>query len=123
MALGKIKADTLEHSTAGTVDTQYVVDGSVKAYANQDNGTSLNKSLNISSLTDNSTGRYELAITNAFTDANFGQMVCAGSSTGNCSIDTSHNTAAIMASRIYRTDTSASLDSGDCNYYGVGDLA
>jgi hypothetical protein len=34
MALGKIKADTLEHSTAGTVDTQYVVNGSAKAWIN-----------------------------------------------------------------------------------------
>ena len=34
MALGKIKADTLEHSTAGSVDTQYVVNGSAKAWQN-----------------------------------------------------------------------------------------
>ena len=33
MALGKIKADTLEHSTAGALDTQYVVNGSAKEYA------------------------------------------------------------------------------------------
>ena len=30
MALGKIKADTLEHSTAGSLDTQYVVNGSAR---------------------------------------------------------------------------------------------
>ena len=28
MANGKIKADTLEHSTAGSLDTSYVVNGS-----------------------------------------------------------------------------------------------
>ena len=33
MALGKIKADTLEHSTAGSLDTSYVVNGSAKAWA------------------------------------------------------------------------------------------
>ena len=32
MALGKIKADTLEHSTSGSVDTKYVVEGSAKAW-------------------------------------------------------------------------------------------
>jgi hypothetical protein len=32
MANGKIKADTLEHSTAGSLDTQYVVNGSAKAW-------------------------------------------------------------------------------------------
>ena len=29
---GKIIADTLEHSTAGSLDTQYVVQGSAKAW-------------------------------------------------------------------------------------------
>ena len=33
MANGKIKADTLEHSTAGSLDTQYVVNGSAKAWS------------------------------------------------------------------------------------------
>ena len=32
MALGKIKADTLEHSTAGSLDTQFVVNGSAKSW-------------------------------------------------------------------------------------------
>ena len=36
MALGKIKADTLEHSTSGSVDTQYVVSGSAKQWVNLD---------------------------------------------------------------------------------------
>ena len=39
MANGKIKADTLEHSTAGSLDTSYVVNGSAKAWVNF-NGTS-----------------------------------------------------------------------------------
>ena len=34
MALGKIKADTLEHSTSGSVDTKFVVEGSAKAWVN-----------------------------------------------------------------------------------------
>tara|TARA_R100001015_G_C4419253_1_gene20477 strand:- start:33 stop:401 length:369 start_codon:yes stop_codon:yes gene_type:complete len=118
-----LNVDTIADK-AGTGPVSFTKQVGVKAFANQDNGTSLNKSFNVSSLTDNSTGRYELAITNAFTDANFGQMVCAGpAKEASCNIDTSHNTAAIMSSRIYRTDSSAYVDSGDCNYYGVGDLA
>ena len=31
---GKIIADTLEHSTAGSVTTDYVVNGSAKAWSN-----------------------------------------------------------------------------------------
>tara|TARA_R110000796_G_scaffold134665_1_gene250454 strand:+ start:348 stop:725 length:378 start_codon:yes stop_codon:yes gene_type:complete len=62
MALGKIKADTLEHSTAGTVDTLYVVNGSAKSWVNF-NGTgtvAIVGSLNVSSLTDSGTGDYRV---------------------------------------------------------------
>ena len=55
---GKIVADTLEHSTAGSLDTQYVVNGSAKAWMNL-NGTgtiATRDTLNISSVTDNGTG-------------------------------------------------------------------
>jgi len=119
--MSTLKADTIQ-STSGGAATLTAQQG-VKAFANQDNGTSLNESFNVSSLTDNSTGRYELALTNAFSNADFGLMVCGSAATGVCSIDSSHNTAGIMSSRLYRTDTSAYIDSGDNNYYGVGDLA
>jgi hypothetical protein len=68
MALGKIKADTLEHSTAGSLDTQYVVNGSAKAWAFLTGAsfTASGNSLNISSVTDNATGRPEPNFTNAF---------------------------------------------------------
>ena len=57
MALGKIKADTLEHSTAGTVDTQYVVGGSAKAWIDINSAqTSILASLNVSSFDDDGTG-------------------------------------------------------------------
>ena len=54
MALGKIKADTLEHSTAGSLDTSYVVNGSAKAWAThtQSGSYTLHDSFNISSITD-----------------------------------------------------------------------
>ena len=71
MALGKIKADTLEHSTAGSVDTQYVVDGTAKSYHNfVGTGTAVtNDSLNISTLTDNGTGDYTSTFVNSFDNA------------------------------------------------------
>ena len=65
---GKIVADTLEHSTAGSVDTQYVVNGSEKVWMNF-NGTgtvAIRDSLNTSSITDVSTGRYRPNYTNSF---------------------------------------------------------
>jgi len=58
MALGKIKADQLEHSTAGSVDTQYVVNGSAKARLMFDHAnTNIDGSLNISSVADTATGQ------------------------------------------------------------------
>jgi len=82
MALGKIKADTLEHSTAGTVDTQFVVNGSAKAWASAPgNGTSINASLNISSLADTATGEFDWAFSTNFANAHRSvQLTASGGS-------------------------------------------
>ena len=58
MALGKIKADTLEHSTAGSLDTSYVVQGSAKAWSNftSSTTTAYRDSFNFSTITDVGTG-------------------------------------------------------------------
>ena len=72
MALGKIKADTLEHSTAGSLDTQYIVRGSEKAWINfAGAGTSVNDSLNISSLADNATGKFTVTMSSAMDAVNY----------------------------------------------------
>jgi len=70
---GKIVADTLEHSTAGSIATNYVVDGSAKAWVNFDGtGTiAARDSLNLSSLTDVGTGRYTITVSSAFGNANY----------------------------------------------------
>ena len=68
---GKIIADTLEHSTAGSLDTQYVVNGSAKVTGNlQPDGSSNSAvALNISSVTDGGTGLNTVAVSNAFSAA------------------------------------------------------
>ena len=59
MALGKIKADTLEHSTAGSLTTDYVVNGSAKQWMKYVQTTNtLSASLNTSSVTDSSAGNF-----------------------------------------------------------------
>ena len=78
MALGKIKADTLEHSTAGSLDTQYVVNGSAKAYIRFNAGTSINGSFNVASLTDDGTGDYHYNFTSAMGDANYTHVGMGG---------------------------------------------
>ena len=70
---GKIVADTLEHSTAGSLDTQYVVNGSAKAWVNF-NGTgtpAIRDSLNFSSITDIGTGVGDTNFTNSFANNDF----------------------------------------------------
>ena len=70
MAFGTLKADTLTHSTAGSVDTKYAVNGSTKHWVNYDavNGVT-DGSLNQSSLTDHSTGDFTTLFTNNFSSA------------------------------------------------------
>ncbi len=79
MALGKIKADTLEHSTAGSLDTSYVVNGSAKAWSRVDPNT-ISDSLNVSSLTDAGTGLFEDNFTNAFSAATYSSVASPGGS-------------------------------------------
>lgn len=70
---GTIAADTLTHSTAGSIATNYVVEGSAKAWAKvtQDTTHTINSSFNISSIVDGGTGETDLLFTSNMSDANF----------------------------------------------------
>lgn len=72
---GKIVADTLEHSTAGSVTTDYVVNGSAKAWGNYSNGrdvgTTIRDSFNTSSQTDIGTGRHDITLTNSMSNNDY----------------------------------------------------
>lgn len=73
MAFGTLKADTLTHSTAGSLATNYVVEGSAKAWIRYD-GTSPGSgadSLNIASITDSGTGDQRPVMTNAMASENY----------------------------------------------------
>ena len=72
MAFGTLKADTLTHSTAGSLATNYVVDGSAKAHYTTASGASPVISLNISSVTDSGTGLYFGTLTNVLSGTNHG---------------------------------------------------
>lgn len=97
MALGKIKADTLEHSTAGSLDTKFVVQGSAKAWCNFiGTGTAaINRSSNSSGLTDNGTGDYTVSFTTSLVDNNFSFAMAANQTvtgTGMVTGDSGHQT-------------------------------
>ena len=69
---GKIVADTLEHSTAGSIATNYVVDGSSKAWVNlTQSDASVTDSLNVSSGTDRGTGASTTTFTNAMDNSTY----------------------------------------------------
>ena len=88
MALGKIKADTLEHSTAGSLDTQYVVGGSNKVWINFEadgSGIPARDSLNVSSTDDDGTGDYGINFTSSFVNNDYagGMMASMGTYSNN----------------------------------------
>jgi hypothetical protein len=68
---GKIIADQIEHSTAGSLDTQYVVNGSAKHWINMDAGQTINGSINTSSIVDNTTADHAVNLANALSDIHY----------------------------------------------------
>ena len=122
MALGKIKADTLEHSTAGSVDTKFVVNGSAKAYANF-SASAIVKSLNYSSFTDNGTGDHTLTVTSALGDANYiyGGFSRSGTTSSYCRGSTPDGEDPTTTQQRYHTCnlTNATLEDQEANFTAV----
>ncbi len=77
MANGTIAFDTLSTSgqitgTAKSVDTDYVVNGSAKVLGQKNTaGTSIDATLNVSSLDDDGTGDFGINYTNSFSSTNY----------------------------------------------------
>jgi hypothetical protein len=78
---GKIVADTLEHSTAGSLTTDYVVNGSSKVWHhyNQSGTLATVDSFNVSSATDSGVGITRTSYTNSL--ANVGYAVAGSHNT------------------------------------------
>jgi len=127
MALGKIKADTLEHSTSGSVDTKFVVEGSAKAWAfiEGDGTPSITGSFNVASLTDEAAGVVRANFTNNMSNANFSNI---GTPKENsfiaCIQELSGTYLRATSSMVLKThSTSAASDTDGRNYAVLGDLA
>ena len=79
MANGTIAFDTLQTSgqisgTAKSLDTDYVVNGSIKVWVNFDgsaSGAASRDSFNVSGMTDNGTGDYTTSFSNAMANTNY----------------------------------------------------
>ena len=113
--MSTLKADTLEHSTAGSVDTQFVVNGSAKSWWQVD-GTStahINDSFNTSALTDNGTGDYTVTYSNNMGNVNYSAVGACGRdggsyAGGDCEIP-GPATPTVSAIRFYTYNYDATL--------------
>ncbi len=74
---GKIVADTLEHSTAGSIATNYVVEGSAKAWVKANTAAVVADSLNVSTGVDNGTGDYQFNLSSSMANTEYCQITGA----------------------------------------------
>ena len=133
---GTIVADTLTHSTAGSIATNYVVKASAKSFVYL-NGTGTpavrnGKSFNISSVTDTNTGQYSSTLTNSNDSADYG---VSGGNSGDISTAnrasvticaTGSTTANTSSTYRYSTWSASAANYLDTTHIGVithGDLA
>ena len=124
MAFGTLKADTLTHSTAGSLATNFVVNGSAKVTAGvtlSGGAPVLNQSLNVSSLADTNTGKVTYNFTNSFTDAGYSSMGCTNARDDGIRMVTT-SSEATSSLRSVNTTTSSTNDN-DVSASVHGDLA
>jgi hypothetical protein len=123
---GKIVADTLEHSTAGSVDTQFVVNGSAKAWAKitQDSTHTLNSNLNISSIVDGGTGETDLLFTSSMNDAVYAVAIAIYGSNNRHSIAETVSVSQITIQSFQISSNSTEADATNGVAFNImGDLA
>jgi len=87
-SFGTLKADTLTHSTAGSLATNYVVNGSSKAWADVSGSATpvLDDSINVSSIDDSGVGDRNFNLTSALSNTSYiilSGMVADGNTNGN----------------------------------------
>jgi len=101
--MSTLKLDTIA-SRDGTesTDVTNVINGSAKAWVNfNGQGTvAIRESFNVSSITDNSTGNYDVNFTTAMSDANY-STVCGGYGGNPCTIGNPQTTSAVQVISFY----------------------
>ena len=91
---GKIIADQIEHSTAGSVTTDYVVNGSAKARIryNQDTSTDVD-SFNVSTYTDSTAGKSIVIFTSGMNNATYNAITDGTNTDTGSAYDQTHSEA------------------------------
>ena len=125
--MSEIKTDKLTGtSTAGSLDTSYVVNGSAKVWVNF-NGTgtiATRESFNVDSLTDNGTADYRVTFTASLSTSDFGATASNGEGSTHGSRIMTINEQASSSQTIMSYTTSGSSDDTTIVCLDVnGDLA
>jgi hypothetical protein len=129
MAFGTLKADTLTHSTAGSLTTDYVVNGSAKAWFQITGvGTAaLKDSLNVSSFNDEGTGNYKITYSNNMANTTYSFSTGAGWDVGGTNSTysgTDKDEILTSTLEIYHVNTSDSSTDANLSMGSIhGDLA
>jgi hypothetical protein len=124
---GKIVADTLEHSTAGSIATNYVVNGSAKAWCFFDGtaGTiSFSDSFNGSSLSDSATGQYDMNFSSSMSNNTYPALFSGADRNDNRATSPQSSSSCRMFNRM-GIDGNAPSDNDEakCQFSLHGDLA
>jgi hypothetical protein len=126
---GTIVADTLTHSTAGSIATNYVVEGSAKAWVHYTGtGTQvIDDSLNTSGITDGGTGLSTVAFSSSLANSNYAfTFGGARSSTPNEMYYAAANDGILVGSLKLQTwggSTVTAVDASDVTFIVSGELA
>jgi len=124
---GTIAADTLTHSTAGSLGTQFVVNGSAKAWiAFNGTGTiAIKDSNNFTSISDDGTGDYKSNLTSALSNANGSATSGGGHPEALTNVGESIEVGMLSSSQLsHESGTlSANVDFAHVNAAVHGDLA
>jgi hypothetical protein len=132
-SFGTLKADTLTHSTAGSLATNFVVNGSAKAWSIFDQVNDVtDDSLNISTMTDRGQGSIYGAYTSSMSSIAHAVMAATSpnpagsmttSNTNRGSISTADTTGR-YSMNVFDVDSSVALQNEQCQQALVhGDLA
>ena len=125
---GKITVDQIEHSTAGSLDTSYVVNGSAKAWVgfNTITSTTILDSHNVTSLTDNGTAYTTINFSSNLNSTGYSLTASAGTASFRVCLDTVGSSTDLTGScNTYatRTDNGSGLDFDKGSAAIHGDLA
>ena len=127
-SFGTLKADTLTHSTAGSLNTSVVFNGTAKAWSRVElvSTASIIGSYNVSSLTDIGTGIGRSNFSNAFNAADYAVTAGAGLSGDVLAPDLGADSVQVTTS-FYLTaranESTSAVDADILTGIAIGDLA